>query len=155
MLALLLAQTTGSGLTLSPTVIALLLGTVIPVLTGLATKLNASDQVKAIVAFVLSILVGVITSIVKINPIDWNSVITCVAAAFLANIGSYHGAWKPISSTNNIPGEGLLPNIGIGAAVPPPVTPPVPDLTPVDPQPTPVTPQPTALDGEIPPGLRP
>lgn len=123
MFALILAAigdpATVSSVELSPFVISILIGTVVPILTGLATKLHASDSTKAIVALVMSIIAGTITAVVKIDPITWQAVVTCAGAAFAANVVSYKGAWSVIGGPH-VPGALIAPDKGIGQAVPPP-----------------------------------
>lgn len=106
-------------------VISLVAGTLIPIVTGFVTKLDAHDGWKAGVAIALSAGVGVATSIQQACSTgvadsctaswSWQTALTLFATTFGANIASYHGAWKPISKDGNIPGEQVAPNKGLGS----------------------------------------
>lgn len=79
-------------LVLDPFLVALIGGTIIPILTGLITKLEAGDGIKSAAAFVLSILVGVGGQIVTNNgALDWKIAALAVGAAFATNVTTYLG----------------------------------------------------------------
>jgi chromate transport protein ChrA len=96
--------------------LAMLAGTIIPLLTGLLTKLKASSQVKALVAAVLSIAAGVVT---ELQMGDGKSTLAALVVAGLAAYTtsgvSYTNLWKPIGAAETV--ANIIPLHGIGKAV--------------------------------------
>lgn len=102
-------ETVGSGtipattIDLSPFVVAVLGGTVIPILTALATKLCAGSHVKAIFALVLSVIVGALSSIVTADGhFNVHTLLLTTGVAFATQITSYLGVYKPTQITDKI-----------------------------------------------------
>ena len=62
--------------------ISLVAGSLIPVVTGLATKLQAPAMVKSLVALAVAALVGVLTQIQQTGAFDWQQSLMLFAAAF-------------------------------------------------------------------------
>lgn len=97
------AVTTDSALSLPPYVVALILGTLIPLVNGVVTKLTTSSTVKAIVTLVLSAIAG----IVNVSLVDgggavvsW-STLNAAAITFIVAIATYTGVWKPMGVTSS------------------------------------------------------
>lgn len=105
------------AINLDPVFVSLIGGTLIPILTALLTKLNASKGLKALVALVLACALAGGSMIVQTEGVfTWQTLVLSVAAAFSANVVSYVGAWKPIGDTNEVPGAILTRNIGFGGS---------------------------------------
>lgn len=103
---------------LSPIVISLLAGTITPLLTGLAVKLQASSGVKAIVglAFV-AIAAGTNYVITNNGSFKVDDVAVIVFTTFVAHVSTYYGVWKPVGSSNaGAPTMTATPNFGFGSA---------------------------------------
>jgi hypothetical protein len=99
-----------------PIIIAAVVGVFIPLATELATKLQASSGVRAVVALGLSAITGVVSTVAGQGNFEPKTAGLAIASAFVANLSAYIGAWKPIGANSRAPGAGLLPNVGFGAA---------------------------------------
>lgn len=94
--------------------IAILAGIVIPLLTGLVTKLRAGSAVKAVTTAVLAVLAGAVTSLV-VEPekgIALYDFFYATALAFISSIATYYGFWKPTGVTNEV--QTATADVGIG-----------------------------------------
>jgi hypothetical protein len=109
------AATTETILNLSPVAISLATGAVVPILTGVATKLKAASGVKATVALVLSAIGGAIVCLTQANPVTLDELFICIGTVFTANFAAYNGAWKPIGKTDHVPLAERTKNIGFGS----------------------------------------
>lgn len=119
-IAVVLAQLTDTAtvITLDPFVVSVLAGTIIPVITGVVTKLEAASGVKAIVALVLSAVVGILTPIVNQGgTFDWKIALLSFAAAFATNLTTYLGMWKAIGQPYP-PLAKATENFGFGSVPP-------------------------------------
>lgn len=97
--------------TLSPVLVRAIVALVIPVVTGLFTKLQASASVKATVAFVLS---GVASLIMQATTGDGSALLTQKllvdwAITFGMQLAAYLGLLKPVAEINTK----LIPDRGI------------------------------------------
>jgi hypothetical protein len=100
---------------LDPIVIAVLAGGVIPILTGLATKYEAGNNVKAFVAMILAVLSGFLAEIVTAGSFEVKPLIVNIAVALVVNVASYLGIYKPMGATDNVPGQVVTANFGINS----------------------------------------
>lgn len=113
------ASVTGTIVQLDPLVVALIGGTLIPIATGVLTKLEAASGVKAAVALVLSAAVGVAATIVaQDGSFDWKVVLISFGAAFAANLTSYLGVYRPIGKPYP-PLAGVTKGWGLGTPTDP------------------------------------
>jgi hypothetical protein len=97
------AISTDSALNLPPYVVALLLGTLIPLVNGVVTKLTTSSTVKAIITLVLSAIAGAVNvSLVDGGGavISW-STLNAAAITFIVAVATYVGVWKPMGVTSS------------------------------------------------------
>lgn len=80
-------------------IISLLVGVVLPLLTGLVTKVATSPAVKAIVLLVLSGVTSVLTDfLASLNggaAFDLGTALVAALGTFLVGTGMYFGVWKP------------------------------------------------------------
>lgn len=100
-------------ITLDPMLAAAVAGIVIPMVTGVITKLDSSSHVKAVTALVLSVLVAVLTCVSK-GMFTPDMLAKTAMAAFGANVTTYVGAWKPMGKTDTLPLQNMTKNFGIG-----------------------------------------
>lgn len=93
--------------------VALLGGSAVPVLTGLATKLQASSGLKAFVGLVLSAVVTVLAMIAQHDGtfVAANALLL-FATTFAAHVTTYYGAWKPLGG-GAAPGAKATADIGL------------------------------------------
>lgn len=80
-------------------ILALVVGTILPLFTGFVTKSTATSGVKAVVLLGLAAVTGFLTNwIDAINTaahFNVGTVFITVLATFLAGVGSYFGLLKP------------------------------------------------------------
>lgn len=99
---------------LDPFIVALIGGSLIPILTGIVTKLRSSTGVKAGVALVLSAAVGVAGQVVTNDgELEPKLALLAFATAFAANVTSYLGVHKAIGKPVPILATATA-NFGIG-----------------------------------------
>lgn len=87
------------------TLIALLVGTVIPGLTALVTKDEASDKVKAVVTAGLAAVSGGLTAYLTKAPVGakgWETFVGTILVTWIASSASYFFGWKPSGAANAI-----------------------------------------------------
>jgi hypothetical protein len=84
-------------------VISLLVGVVLPLLTGLVTQVNTSAGVKAVVLIALSALTTAVMtfgdSLANHTPFDLGATLLTFVGTFLFGVGSHLGFWKPVGAT--------------------------------------------------------
>lgn len=80
-------------------IISLLVGVVLPLLTGLVTTTNISAGVKAVILLVLSGATSVLSEFVQSltagTAFDWGAVLLAALGTFLVGVGSHFGFYKP------------------------------------------------------------
>lgn len=103
----------GSALQISPVVLAILGGTIVPILAGIVSRTTASSGAVAIVNLVVSALL-VVVNYVLTNPVfDVATVVILFFTTFATGIASYYGFWKPINAGGNrAPLNGTLGIVG-------------------------------------------
>jgi phage-related holin len=107
---------TPTTVTLQPYVIALLVGTVTPLLTGLITKLGASNGLKAFTSFVLIAIATVVNQVVSMNgTFNVRDTIILFFTTLVAHAASYLQIWEPLGE-GKAPTATWLPNKGFGRA---------------------------------------
>ncbi len=105
-------------ISLDPFIVALIGGTLIPILTGIVTKLEAGNGIKSVVALVLSVAVGALSAIVNGGgTFDWKLLVAAAAAAFAMNVTSYLGLHTTIGSDQPWLSKATA-NFGLGSAPP-------------------------------------
>lgn len=107
-------KTIPSTVSLEPWVVAVIGGTLIPLVVGLVTKLGASSAVKAVTGLFLTALVTILNVIVTSNgTFVVRDVVVLFATTFVMHVASYYGAWKPLGG-DAAPSAHIMPNKGIG-----------------------------------------
>jgi len=98
-------------------VVMIAVGSIIPVVTGLVTKLHAHDALKG----GITILLSAITALAAQATINDGVSVISKQALILFFVGlvqaeaAYYGLWKPVNAQAN-----LAPRVGLGPANPPP-----------------------------------
>jgi hypothetical protein len=84
------------GVSSAQLLIPLLSGLVIPILVGVATKLDSATGIKRIVAFFLSAVVGVLTGFVAsgADTFDWVAAGLGAVVAFGTNVAVYYDVYR-------------------------------------------------------------
>lgn len=93
------------GVQLDPAqVLALVIGTVLPLLAGLLTRSNASAGVRAVVLLVLAAIASFLTmlldSITTGTPFDIGAALLTTLGAFLVGVGTHFGLLGPIGASD-------------------------------------------------------
>lgn len=102
-----------STITLAAWLVAFLGGTAVPVLTGLATKLQAEPGRKAIVGVALSAAVAVLATIVDGDGIfEPRTTLMLFVSTFVAHVSTFYGFWKPVGG-GVAPGAKATAEIGV------------------------------------------
>ena len=100
---------------LDVTVVTFVLGSLVPLVVALATKLNASSSVKAVVNVVVSVTVGVCGFLLAhdgaTTPL---ALVGAVITAYLGSGVSYQHFWKPTGVAPAI--QASTANVGIGSS---------------------------------------
>lgn len=105
------AEPLGATVSLDATMVAILAGAVIPLLTGLVTKLSASPGLKGLLSLLLSVVVAFISQFVIATDgtFEIETAVVYLFVSFTSAIASYYGVWKPTGATTH-----LAPNSGLG-----------------------------------------
>lgn len=99
-------------LALTPTLVLILVSVLIPILTGLLTKINASTTLKQVVTIILAGANAVIVSNLGEDggAVLTDSVITDALVSWTVAIASYLGVYKPHDANTK-----LARNTGLGS----------------------------------------
>lgn len=104
-------------ITVDPLIVSVIVGAVIPVITGVVTKLNSTTGVKAITAAVLASAGGVLTQLFVDNPDNsfvLKEAVVLAALVFVTNLGTYLGIYKPVGKTDQVPLQNITAPYGLG-----------------------------------------
>lgn len=98
------AVTSEDVIRVAPAFLAFIVGSLMPLLTALLTKVNASSAVKGTLNLVLSIIGGVVSAFVTAGDAGLTvlQIGTAAIAAYLASQVAYSGLWKPTGATGAI-----------------------------------------------------
>ncbi len=92
--------------------LTLILGAIIPFLTGLITKKMASSAVKSVCTAVLSTAAGIFSAAQVEGSLKLETSIVNILVAFITAISLYYGIYRPTTATEKV--QNVAPNIGIG-----------------------------------------
>jgi hypothetical protein len=91
-------------------VLAVLIGTVLPLLAGLITRWNASPGARAVVLLVLAAVTSFLTelynAVVASATFDVGATLLTVLATFLVGVGVHFGLWSPTGASNAVKQSG-------------------------------------------------
>ncbi|NUT90846.1 MAG: hypothetical protein HOY78_02335 [Saccharothrix sp.] len=93
-----------------PQLLSFLIGTILPLLTGLVTRWNASPGVRAVVLLALSAVTSLLTEyLAALNSgtlFDVGAALLGVLATFLVGVGSHFGFWRPTGAAQALQATG-------------------------------------------------
>lgn len=89
-------------ITLDLTTWAFLGGTVVPILVGLLTKLNAPSSLRGFVNLVLSAVAGLIATAIAQDGVLTQAAVVAGFMALVASVGTYYGVLKPMGVTGAV-----------------------------------------------------
>jgi hypothetical protein len=79
--------------------ISILVGGILPLVTGLVTKSTWSGGARAVILLALSGVTSVLTDFLSAlnggDAFDWPTALTAAFLTFLSGVGTYFGLWKP------------------------------------------------------------
>jgi hypothetical protein len=121
MLAALVAQEANvpgadtAAFVVSAPVVTIILGTLIPLVTGILTKATLSPGIKGIITVVLNAVAAAVTTAVVADgsAVFSNQALLTFALGLVASTAAYYNVWNPNKLTSNPDGK-LAPNSGIG-----------------------------------------
>lgn len=97
-------------------VLTFLVGTVVPLVTGLVTKLRSSSRLKAMTNLVLSVLGGVGAWLINAEgKTTVGGLASAIVTTYLASGVSYQNLWKPTGAAQAV--QEVAPESGIGTVV--------------------------------------
>lgn len=102
--------------TASPYTVSILVGIVLPLLTGALAHITATSAFRAGLNAVLSVLTGIISTLVLNPVVDIYSVVYAVALAFISSVASFKGFWQPTGAAQKV--QQSTANFGIGSNQP-------------------------------------
>lgn len=82
--------------------LAVLIGVVLPLLTGIVTKANASSSLKAVINAGLSAIAGFLVAVVPGSKIEWRDVVLGVGLTWAISVATYYGLWKPTGTARSV-----------------------------------------------------
>lgn len=91
------------SLQLDATTLAVISGAIIPILTGIATKLGTSSGVKAVVNFLLSAVAGALSVVLaQGGALDWKQFAIAIGMTWVVSSATYFGLYKPTGTTDKV-----------------------------------------------------
>ena len=87
----------GAVISLDATIVAIIAGTVIPILVGIITKLHASSGLKALIGLALAVVVATLNDIVIANngTFEVKTALVYLFVTMSTSIATYYGVYKP------------------------------------------------------------
>lgn len=93
------------------TLLALLVGVIVPLLVGLLTKLNASPALKAFFNLGLTALGAALATSNQIG-FSWKPFAVNFGVAWAVSVGTYYGFYKPTGTAAKV--ANVAPGVGVG-----------------------------------------
>jgi hypothetical protein len=107
-------------LNLDATAVSLIISLVIPVLTGLVTKVTLPGAAKGVLTLVLNGVAALVTTATLADGtavLSGQTVVTWLIGLGVS-VAMYLGVWKPAGVTSSAPDGKLAPNAGLGPTTP-------------------------------------
>jgi len=96
-------------------VLSLLVSTVIPIIVGIVTKLNASSGTKALVMVILNALNGFLMEAIAGGDVyNWTLGLVNFLIGMVTSVATYYGVLKPIGASSSV--QNSTANFGIGGS---------------------------------------
>lgn len=92
--------------------LSLILGAIIPFLTGLVAKKMASPAVKAVCTALLSTVAGIFSAAQLSGSLSLESALTSIFITFITAITTYYGLYRPTRAAETV--QNIAPNVGVG-----------------------------------------
>lgn len=113
LLVLLAASTVEEKVHLDIGILTFIVATLIPILTALITKVNASSTVKAVTTLTLTVIAAAVQLAIEANGVvNLRSFLGNLAVTWLIAITTYYGLLKPTTVAQKF--AGVAPNKGLG-----------------------------------------
>jgi uncharacterized membrane protein len=94
-----------------PSILQLVIATLLPLLVGLVTKMSDSSAYKAILLLVLAAVSSVLniwlTAIHNNTDVNWKNVLINVALTFVVAVATHFGLWKPSGASAQMQRSGV------------------------------------------------
>lgn len=98
------------------TVITFIMGSIIPLVVGMLTKLKASSAVKAVVNVGLSVVTGVCSVLIAHDgKLTWQTLVSGVFTTLFSSGFTYSHVWKPTGVVEKV--QQIAPDSGVGKPV--------------------------------------
>jgi len=99
--------------------LSIIVGTLIPLLVGVVTKMRASSQVKSIANALLSAVAGALVPVINACAgdtcaVNWREVALGVGVTWIASVATYYGLWKPTGTADSV--QARTAGVGIGGS---------------------------------------
>ncbi len=88
--------------TISPDLLAIISGLVIPVLVGLGVKLDSGDGKRKLLTGLLAVTVGLLTQLVAAPEFEVKDLALQALLAYGAALASFYTVWKPTGVTDRV-----------------------------------------------------
>jgi hypothetical protein len=102
-------------LELSATTVTVLVSVIIPIITGLLTKITTPPWVKSVVTIVLNAVNALVTTAVLADGtavLSQGTLVTFIMGVVIS-VAAYAGVYKPANITSSTPDGKLAPNKGV------------------------------------------
>lgn len=94
-------------------ILTFIIGVLLPLLTGLVTKANASPKLKALTLLSLSLIASAVQYLISVNGVvNLRTFLANFAVTWLIAISTYFGFTKPTGAAAKA--QNVAPNIGLG-----------------------------------------
>lgn len=94
-------------------ILAMLVGTVLPLLVGAVTRITLNAGVKALILLLLSAVTAVLsqwlTALTDAQAFHWQAAVLSAITTFLVGLGSHYQLWKPSGLAYRLGVDGLNP----------------------------------------------
>lgn len=95
-----------------PVLWSLLIGSLIPLVVAVATKLQASSGLKAVLGAILGVISSIVVTLNSTagNSFSWKLLAITAATTIITTVSTYVGIWQPATKIN----EKAAPRFGLG-----------------------------------------
>lgn len=95
--------------------IAMVSGTIIPLLVGVLTKLRAPSSVKAVCNAFLSAIAGAL-AMFSADEFRWTPFAVAAFSSWVVSVSTYYGLWKPTGTSASV--QQATADVGVGPVRP-------------------------------------
>lgn len=94
--------------------LAVVVGTVLPIITGVVTKELASGGIKATILALLSAVTGLVNGAVNADGVFTQEALLAAAVTWVTAVATYYGFLKPTGVSGKVNAK-ALPAVGVGS----------------------------------------